>query len=260
MKTETEQKKQQRQYSDQVYKSYFKKDWTRNYKKSLIGDFIDYYPLNKSLKILPFKIKGLKVLSINCGDGFEAEFLQKKGANVTVTDISPEAVKAAKRRCPKLKGVAADSENLPFKDSSFDIVLVRDGLHHLPHPFKGLSEMNRVSKLGFIMIEAQKTFVTDLLIKLGIALEHEISGNFVYRFTRKEINNQMAKMKISKYTIDTMWCYHIGYLNNYAFKWFNKKFWLGLFVNTFELFNLIFGYIGNSMIVVAIKIDKKYVK
>lgn len=253
MKNVIKQKKEQRDYSDNAYKDYFKKGWQKPYPKSLIGDFVDYHPLNKALSVLPFSIKGLKVLSINCGDGFEAEFLQKKGASVTVTDISPEAVKAAKRRCPKLKGVAADSENLPFKNSSFDIVLVRDGLHHLPHPFKGLSEMNRVSKLGFIMIEAQKTFVTNIFIKLGIALEHEISGNYVYRFTRDEISSQMEKMSIKDYKLHTLWCYHVSFLSKHIYPLLNSKFWLKLFMSMFYLFNFMFGYYGNSMIVVAMK-------
>lgn len=257
MKSVTKQKAEQKHYSDTAYKNYFKAGWKEPYPKSLIGNFVDYYQLNKVISSLPFTIKGLKVLSINCGDGFEAEYLYKKGANVTVTDISPEAVKAAKRRCSKLKGKAADSENLPFKDSSFDLVLVRDGLHHLPHPFKGMSEMNRVSKFGFIMIEAQKSFITNILIKTGIALEYEVSGNYVYRFTRQEINNQMSKMGIKRYSIFTLWCYHVDFLSKYIYPIFNKKVWLNIFSFIFHVFNYVFGYYGNSMIVIALKDKNK---
>ncbi len=251
------QKIDQKKYSDSAYKNYFKKGWKKPYPNSLIGDFVDYYPLNKAISMLPFKIKGLKVLSICCGDGFEGEYLYKLGADVTVTDISPEAVKAAKRRCPKLKGLAADSENLPFKNASFDIVLVRDGLHHLPHPFKGLSEMNRVSKLGFIMIEAQKSFIMKILIFLGVALEHEISGNYVYRFTRDEIKKIMNRLKISNYIIHTSWCYHITFLSKYIYPKFNNKLWLNFFLILFKFFNILFGHFGNSMVITAIK-DKNY--
>jgi ubiquinone/menaquinone biosynthesis C-methylase UbiE len=253
MKSVIIQKKEQKDYSDATYIEYFKKGWKRPYPKSLIGDFIDYHQLNKAISMLPFKIKGLKVLSINCGDGFEAEYLYKKGAEVTVSDISPEAVKAAKRRCKGLKGRPADSERLPFKDNNFDLVLVRDGLHHLPHPFKGMLEMNRVGRLGFIMIEAQKSFVTNLLIKLGFALEYEVSGNYVYRFTREEIKDRMSKMGISRFSIYTLWCYHIDFLSKYIYPIFNKAIWLCFFSFIFYLFNYIFGYYGNSMIVVALK-------
>ena len=253
MKTIIQQKKQQRKYSDGVYASYFKKGWQKPYPKSQIGDFIDYYPLNNAISMLPFKIKGKKVLSICCGDGFEAEFLYKHGAIVTVTDISKEAVLAAKRRCPNLKGVAADSENLPFKDSSFDLVLVRDGLHHLPNPHKGISEMNRVGKYGFIMIEAQKSIIMEVLIKLKFALEYEISGNYVYRFTKSEIHHLMKEMKINNYKIQTLWCYHFTFLSKYVYPLFNHEAFLWMFKMMFYVFNTIFGYLGNSMTVVAIK-------
>ncbi len=253
MKKVIKQKTGQKNYSNSVYKHYFKKNWDNPYKRSLIGDFVDYYPLKKAFSLLPFSLKGKKVLSICCGDGFEGEFLYKLGAEVTVTDISPEAVKAAKRRCPHLKGFAADSENLPFKKGSFDLVLVRDGLHHLPNPRKGISEMNRVSKIGFIVIEAQKNFLTRIFLKLGIALQYEISGNFVYRFTRREIKKIMRKHNIKNYKIETSWCYHVGFLSKYVYPVINNRIFLTIFTLLFYTFNYIFGYFGNSMIVVALK-------
>lgn len=247
------QKLLQKKYSDKIFKPYFKEGWQKPFPDSLINDFVNYYPLKKALSLLPFDFKGMTVLSICCGSGFEAEYLFKLGAKVVVSDISTEAVRAAKRRCRYLKGVVADSEHLPFKDSSFDLVLVQDGLHHLPNPYKGIYEMNRVCKNGFVFIEAQKSFVTKMLIKLKLIVEYEKSGNYVYRFTRKEIKKLMEELKIDNYKILTFWCHNVRFLSKYVYPYFNNKVSLAIFTFLFYLFNFLFGYYGNSMVVVALK-------
>jgi len=245
-------KERQKEHSDEAYKSRFRKGW-QSLKESFIGDFINYYPLKKAISLLPFSLRGKTVLNICCGDGFEAEYLVKLGAKVTVSDISSEAVKAAKRRCPQVKGVLADAENLPFKDENFDLVIVRAGLHHLPNPDKGISEMDRVSKQGFIFIEAQKNFITKILIEIGLAEEYEESGNYVYRFTRKEIKTMMKKLKIRNFRIETVWCRYVEFLDKKIYPFLNNKFCLLVFKLFFFTFNSIFGYWGNTLTVVAWK-------
>lgn len=245
-------KERQKEHSDEAYKSRFRNGW-QSLKESLIGDFINYYPLKKAISLLPFLLKGKTVLNVCCGDGFEAEYLVKLGAEVTVLDISSEAVKAAKRRCPQVKGVVADAENLPFKDKNFDLVIVRAGFHHLPHPHKGIAEMARVSRMGFIFIEAQKNFITKILINLGLAEEYEESGNYVYRFARKEIHTLMQRLGVRNYTIETIWCRYAAFLHKGVYSYFNNKFWLVIFELPFFSFNAFFGYWGNTIIVVAVK-------
>jgi len=247
------QKVLQREYMDDVFKKRFKNGSRSPFPDSLMGNFVDYYSLKKAISMLPFSVKGMKVLSICCGDGEEGEYLYKLGADVTVSDYSPEAVKASMRRCKHLKGVVADAENLPFKDKSFDLVLVRHGLHHIPHPYKGLSEMNRISKKGFVFIEAQRNFITKILIKLKLAEEYEDSGNFVYRFTQDEIKQFMDKNKIKKYEISTFWVYHFEFLTQKVYPHINNKFVFAIFLVLFHILNFLFGYFGNSLVVIALK-------
>lgn len=247
------QKGLQKAYSDRAYKPYFREGWEPSSPGTLIGDFVDYYPMEKAISLLPFSIKGKTVLNICCGDGFEAEYLVKLGAKVTVSDISQEAVKVARRRCHGAKGVVADAENLPFNDKSFDLVIVRAGLHHLSNPHRGIAEMARVSRRGFIFIEAQKNFITKILIKLGLAEEYEESGNYVYRFTRKEIHDLMQRLGVRNYKIETIWCRYAAFLHKGVYPYFNNKFWLVIFRLLFFSFNAVFKYWGNTIIVVAIK-------
>lgn len=252
-KNPDKQKYYQKIYMDDIFKSRFRDGSKSFYRESLIGNFLEYYTLKRAISLLPFNVKKMTVLSICCGDGSEGEYVYKLGAKVTVSDFSPEAVKAAKRRCKYLKGVVADAEDLPFKDKSFDLVLVRHGLHHLPHPYKGLHEMNRISKKGFLFIESQRNFITKILVKLKLALEYEESGNFVYRFTRNEIKKFMKEINISNYKISTSWCYHVDFLIEHVYPYFDNKVFLFVFTSLFYLFNSLFGYFGNSMVVVALK-------
>lgn len=252
-KNSIKQKLLQRTYMDDIFKSRFKGGSGSPYPDSLIGNFVDYYSVQKAVSMLPFSVRKMSVLSICCGDGPEGEFFYKLGAKVTVSDFSSEAVKSAIRRCKYLKGVVADAEDLPFKDKSYDLVLVRHGLHHIPHPFKGLDEMGRVGRKGFIFIEAQRNFITKVLIRLKLAEEYEESGNFVYRFTRKEVEDYLERKKIKSYKISTFWVYHFEFLSQHIYPHLNNKFVFGIYLLLFYSFNFLFGYLGNAMVVVALK-------
>lgn len=240
-------KTRQKEYHD---KAYFNR---KEKKRSLIGDFIEYFPLIKAISLFPYGLRGKLVIDICCGDGFEAEYLYKLGARLTVLDISSRAVRRALKRVPKARGVVGDAEKLPFSDDEFDISLVVAGLHHLPHPYRGIKELSRVGRCGFIFIEAQRNFITRLLLKFGFAQEYEESGNFVYRFSRNEIKKIMKELGIEKYIARTYWCRYISFLNEKIYPHFDNKIWLNVFKLIFYAFNKIFGYWGNCLIVVAVK-------
>lgn len=250
---ELQKKYTDQKYADRTNKVLFRKE-SQQSELSLIGNFIDYLPLKKAISLYPFTLKQKKVLDICCGNGFEAEFLVKMGAQVTVSDISEEAIKAAKRRCKwAIKGAVADAEKLPFKSGSFDLTIAHAGLHHLPNPHRGISEMARVSRTGFIFVEAQKNCITQILIKLGFAEEYEESGNYVYRFSRKEIHKVMKKIQIKDYKIVAMWCRYCEVLNKNVYPSFNNRYWFIFFKFIFLTFNKLFGYWGNTLIVVGLK-------
>jgi len=95
---------------------------------------------------------GLRVLEIGVGMG--ADYLEwlKAGARPTGVDISAISIEKARRRC-ELAGYeadlrAADAENLPFPDNTFDIVYSYGVLHHSPDTAQCLREACRVLKPG----------------------------------------------------------------------------------------------------------------
>lgn len=65
----------------------------------------------------------------------------------------PGMVKEAVDRCTALdfasiKGVTSDASELPFSDSSFDVVVAMHMLYHVPDQARAIAEMHRVLKPG----------------------------------------------------------------------------------------------------------------
>lgn len=228
------------------------KDFSKGMSK--IQEFIAYYRLKKAISFLPFSLKNKKVLVICCGQGFDSQFLITQGAKVTASDINKNFVLEVRKNCLVEKAIVADAQNLPFKNKEFDVIWVNDGLHHLKNPYQGLKEMNRVAKKAFIFLEAQKTFLTPIFIKLGMMDVYEKEEkNFVYRFSRQEIHDFFNEYRITKYSLYSVWCQNIKWLNNNIYKWFNNGISLFLFKICFSSLNFLFGSLGNALIGVAIK-------
>src|SRR5215471_14628497 len=90
-----------------------------------------------------------RVLDVSTGTGEAARMaLPVVGAEGSVVgaDISPEMLTGARARLygsPFLP-VAADGQELPFRDASFDAVVCQLGLQFFPDPARGLGEFRRV--------------------------------------------------------------------------------------------------------------------
>lgn len=96
-------------------------------------------------------IGGGDVLDLGCGDGLFLRELEKRGVAAQGIDIAEEAV----NKCG-LYGLHAEvfdftGEALPFKDNSFDNVVILDVLEHLYCPEELLKEAVRVSRKNIIL-------------------------------------------------------------------------------------------------------------
>jgi ubiquinone/menaquinone biosynthesis C-methylase UbiE len=114
-------------------------------------------PSQKSIGLLAQIKPGDQILDVGCGSGrltFAAQQWAGAGGQATGLDPSPEmigvALKNAARSGLTAKFELGVVESLPFPDASFDVVLNRLMLHHLPGDLKqrGLAEMHRVLKPG----------------------------------------------------------------------------------------------------------------
>ena len=115
---------------------------------------IDIYWRKKLVEFVK-KQKPKLILDVASGTGDLAiALLKAKPKKVTGIDISSGMLDVGKRKIRKrgydhlIHLEEADSENLPFKDHSFDAVCVSFGVRNFEHLEIGLTEMNRVLKPG----------------------------------------------------------------------------------------------------------------
>ena len=93
-------------------------------------------------------------LEIGAGTGYFSLNLLQLGLieRATATDLSPGmlgALEATARRLDvEVDTVAADAEELPFGDASFDLVFGHAVLHHIPDLARALAEFRRVLRPG----------------------------------------------------------------------------------------------------------------
>jgi ubiquinone/menaquinone biosynthesis C-methylase UbiE len=131
---------------------------------------IDYTPkiarevTRELARVLGDVPRARKALDVACGTGYLAIGIAAAGlaAEVHATDLSPKMIErtTANARAANAEVVAtlADGERLPYADASFDLVVARGALHHLPDPLAGLQEMRRVlAPGGSVLVMAEPT-------------------------------------------------------------------------------------------------------
>lgn len=148
------------------------------------------------------------VLVVCGGVGGEGTFLRKFGfSRVTVSDLSEEALAKCRRFDPQLSTLRLNAEDMKeLEDASYDLVFVQDGLHHLPRPPLGFTEMLRVARVAAVVIEPHYG-----LVGRAIGTEWEVHGdavNYVFRWNRPMLEQVTRSYLLSRHSTVTahrMW-------------------------------------------------------
>ncbi len=127
------------------------------------------------------------LLDAGCNTGVEAFRLMQKGykGKYLGIDSNGKAIKYAKDNLKGFKNAkfeVRDLEDLPYRDKSFDIVLLKDVIEHHKHYAKIISELTRVTR---------KWFVLSMFIKPSNFLQDRIrlhpDGYYLNRYNRKDL-------------------------------------------------------------------------
>jgi SAM-dependent methyltransferase len=89
-----------------------------------------------------------RLLDIGCGTGESRKLYYAHVASYTGVDLSKESIEFAKQRFPACAWKIANACELPFEDSSFDLVAFSSVLHHIDNYEDALAEAHRVLKAG----------------------------------------------------------------------------------------------------------------
>lgn len=140
------------------------------------------------------------VLDVGCGTGETLLYLQSIGLaeNVCGVDRSELAVKYARQR--GLKNIKkGEAEKLPYKDSSFDLVLFLDVLEHIEDDVKAVSEAKRVLRPdGRIIVTSPA--------QMFIWSAHDENQGHFRRYEKKDVLSLGNKVKME-----------LGYLSFFNF-------------------------------------------
>ncbi|MBI5682289.1 MAG: class I SAM-dependent methyltransferase [Deltaproteobacteria bacterium] len=133
--------------------------------------------------------KGQRVLEICCGTGTTAFMAGRMDAEIFGLDIAMGMLKTAGRKAARREskfGLAlANAESVPFKDRSFDRVVVSMGLHEMPISaiINTICEIRRVLKGGskFVIFDYHKPhgLVSFLQRLFFVFTEHETARDFI---------------------------------------------------------------------------------
>ena len=169
----------------------------RYYESTEWKEVVDYLPKKKG-----------KVLDIGAGRGISSYALAKEGWSVTAIEPDPSKIVGA----GAIKKLAGDSnlnikvvenwgEKLPFKDVSFDVVYMRQALHHAKNLVEFCKEAGRVLRSGGLFIATREHVIFkkgDLSVFLAKHPLHKLYGGenaFSLEEYRKAIEGSSIKLE-----------------------------------------------------------------
>lgn len=133
------------------------------------------------------------VLDVACGTGEIIARLAKAypQAKFVGVDLTPAMVQKAQQKTVSLPNVEISEGNvtdLPYSDSSFDLVICSESFHHFANPKKALREIIRVSKVGGLLLLVDPGSPSTLVTRSIAAIAATFERNKKI-YSRKELRH-----------------------------------------------------------------------
>lgn len=148
-------------------------------------------------RISPLLSDGCTVLDVGTGDGSIAAALQKANPGVVVTGID-----VLVREDAAIPVIEYDGINIPYANSSLDVVLFVDVLHHTRNPQRLLNEAARVAKRWVIIKDHNRNgFLAGTTLRLmdwagnvrfGVALPYNFLSREEWKAAYKRAGLEMV--------------------------------------------------------------------
>ena len=111
--------------------------------------------------------KNTSLLDVGCGNGVFTYYFEQVCGFVSGLDNSRNML--AENPCPRV--LQAEATDLPFRDSSFDVVFEANVLHHVQERPKVVREMARVSRRWVVLIEPNRN--SPIMLAFGLLVPEE---------------------------------------------------------------------------------------
>ena len=139
--------------------------------------------------------KDMTVLELACGTGQLSFPLAKYVRFFRATDFSPAMIREAKKHPipPQLHFSIANAVSLPFHDDSFDVVIIANALHVMPHPERALKEIHRVLKKDGILYAPTFLQGTTKLARLRIKFLNLLGFRTYHQWSEKQFSKFISE-------------------------------------------------------------------
>ncbi|MGA2677422.1 MAG: class I SAM-dependent methyltransferase [Methanobacterium sp.] len=134
------------------------------------------------------------LLDVGCGTGNLLSVISNKyNVKIAGVDLTPNMLDIARDKLGYQADLRlGDSENLPFEDYNFDMVICTDSFHHYPHPDKVLKEFSRVLKTSGGLLIADPYAPSPFRQLLNLYFPHSKGGE-VRMYSKAEIIKLLEK-------------------------------------------------------------------
>lgn len=149
--------------------------------------------------------KNQSVLDLGCGSGLYTKYLSELGKNPIAFDLSKESIHLTKKYVGRkdLWTCCGTNVTLPFKDSTFDLVLCVETISHISreNQLTAFKEINRVIKAnGVLILSVHNAFrfaLQNIFRLKKPAMIYENPGLTIYPLTLSELRDGLNQAGFS---------------------------------------------------------------